>query len=108
MKSPWCTRPVLEVLHLQAMAKAYLRYRDPRRHQAGKHLDAFYEEVWRQAAAHVGASYEPVGRGIADVVLGGARVRTLENTCSIDDPVTIALALNKLLSYKLLRESGLP
>jgi D-alanine-D-alanine ligase-like ATP-grasp enzyme len=108
MKSPWCSRPVLEVLHLQAMARAYLRYRDPRRQRSGKHLDDFYERIWREAAEQVGAAYLPLGRGIADVVLGEARVRTLENTCSIDDPVTIALALNKVLSYRLLDESGLP
>src|SRR3954471_4547341 len=108
MKSLWCCRPVLEVLHLQAMAKAYLRFRDPRRQRSGRHLDAFYEQIWREAAEHFGAAYQPLGRGIADVVLGEARVRTLENTCSIDDPVTIALALNKLLSYRLLREGGLP
>src|SRR4051794_7224170 len=108
MKSLWCCRPVLEVLHFQAMAKAYLRFRDPRRQRSGKHLDAFYERIWREAAEHVGATYQPLGRGIADVVLGEARVRTLENTCSIDDPVTLALALNKLLSYRLLDQSGLP
>jgi D-alanine-D-alanine ligase-like ATP-grasp enzyme len=108
MKSLWCSRPVLEALNLQAMAKAYLRFRDPRRKRSGQHLDAFYERIWREAAEHFGASYRPLGRGIADVVLGEARVRTLENTCSIDDPVTIALALNKVLSYRLLVESGLP
>jgi D-alanine-D-alanine ligase-like ATP-grasp enzyme len=34
-------------------------------------------------------------------------VRAVENTCSIDDPVTIAIANNKLLTYRLLGETGL-
>src|SRR3954468_2899959 len=108
MNSPWCFRPTLEALHVVAMAKAYLRFRDPRRQRSGKHLDAFYERIWREAADQLGATYLPLGCNIADITLGDARVRTIENTCSIDDPVTIALALNKLLSYRLLGDAGLP
>jgi cyanophycin synthetase len=108
MRSPWYWRPVLECLNLLALSKAYLRYRDPRRQQSGKHLVAFYDRIWREAADNVGADYHPMGGGIADITLGEQRVRTIENTCSIDDPVTIAIALNKLLTYRLLGEGGLP
>ncbi|WP_406697223.1 hypothetical protein V5E97_00165 [Singulisphaera sp. Ch08] len=108
MQSLWYSRPTLEALHFLAMAKAYLRFRDPRRKRAGKHLDAFYDRIWREAAEQLGATYHPLGYGIADITLNDALVRTIENTCSIDDPVTIAIALNKLLSYRLLNESGLP
>jgi cyanophycin synthetase len=108
MRSPWCYPSTLDVLYFLALVKAYRRKRDPRRRRAGKHLDAFYEAVWREAASEVGATYRPLGHNIADIELGDARVRTLENTCSIDDPVTIAIALNKLLTYRLLTEHGLP
>src|SRR3954452_5140785 len=108
MKSLWYSRPTLEALHFLAMGKAYLRFRDPRRKRSGKHLDEFYDRVWQEAAEQVGANYRPLGYGIADITLAEARVRTIENTCSIEDPVTIAIALNKLLSYRLLDESGLP
>jgi cyanophycin synthetase len=108
MRSPWHWRPVLEALNLLSLGSAYFRYRDPRRRQSGKHLVAFYDRIWREAAEHVGASYEPLGDGIADITLGTSRVRTIENTCSIDDPVTLAIALNKLITYRLLAEAGLP
>jgi D-alanine-D-alanine ligase-like ATP-grasp enzyme len=85
-----------------------MRRRDPRRRRSGTHLIAFYQRIWREAAAHVGAAYQPLGADIADIVLGEARVRTLENTCSIDDPVTTALALDKPLTYTLLADQGLP
>lgn len=108
MRSPWHRRPVLEALHFLALAKAYVRYRDPRRKQSGKHLVAFYDEMWRSAAEQLGAEYHPLGGGIADITFGDRRVRAIENTCSIDDPVTIAIALNKLLTYRLLAADGLP
>lgn len=108
MTSFWYSRPTLEALHFLAMARAYLRFRDPRRKRSGKHLDEFYDRIWREAADQLGATYHPLGHHIADITLGDVRVRTVENTSSIDDPVTIAIALNKLLSYRLLDESGLP
>ena len=90
-----------------SLARAYLRHRDPRRRQSGQYLTAFYERVWREAAELLGAKYEPLGYGILEILLDGARVRALENTCSIEDPVTIAIAGNKLLTYRLLGEAGL-
>jgi cyanophycin synthetase len=108
MRSPWCLAPTLECLYLLALVNGYRRRRDPRRRRSGKHLDAFYEQVWREAADRVGATYRPLGYNIADITRGDARVRTIENTCSIDDPVTLAIALNKLLTYRLLEEHGLP
>src|SRR5881227_720574 len=108
MMSLWCTRPVLESLYLLALVNAYTRRRDPRRRRAGRHLDAFYERTWREAAGRIGAAHRPLGRGIADIELGEARVRTFENVCSIDDPVTLAIASDKALTYRLLDESGLP
>ena len=90
-----------------ALVRAYLRHRDPRRRQSGQYLTAFYERVWREAAELLGAKYEPLGYGILEILLDGARVRAVENTCSIEDPVTIAIAGNKLLTYRLLGEAGL-
>ncbi|MBV8268663.1 MAG: hypothetical protein JO252_20220, partial [Planctomycetaceae bacterium] len=88
-----------------ALVRAYLRHRDPRRRQSGRYLTEFYERVWREAAELLGARYEPLGYGILEILLDGARVRAVENTCSIEDPVTIAIAGNKLLTYRLLGEA---
>ena len=48
----------------------------------------------------MGASWEPVGAGIAEITLGDFRTRVVENTCAIDDPVTIALLADKPLTYR--------
>src|SRR5436309_12232887 len=104
MKSPWCWPATLESLYLVALVKAYLRRQDPRRRKSGRHLEAFYERVWREAAEQLGAAYRALGGGFGDITLGGARVRTIENTCSIDDPVTLVLASNKRATYRLLEE----
>ena len=103
----WQSRVALESLRLLALVRAYLRHRDPRRRQSGQHLTEFYERIWREAAELFGAKYEPLGYGILEILLDGTRVRAVENTCPIDDPVTIAIANNKLLTYQLLGETGL-
>lgn len=101
-------RTVLGTLYLLALARAFLRYRNPRRRQSGAHLAEFYERAWREAAARLGATYEPLGGGIAEIALGGARTRVIENTCPLDDPVTVAIAGDKALTYRLLAGQGLP
>ncbi|HMB03475.1 MAG TPA: hypothetical protein VKP69_07010 [Isosphaeraceae bacterium] len=107
MTNLWRSRVALESLRLLALVRAYLRYRDPRRRQSGRHLTEFHERIWREAAERFGANYEPLGYGILEILLDGARVRAVENTCSIDDPVTTTIANNKLLTYRLLGATGL-
>ena len=72
-----------------------------------RHLAAFYDRVWREAAAHLGATYTPLGSGIAEILLGGIQTRVVGNTCPIDDPVTLAIASNRPLTYQLLARDGL-
>jgi cyanophycin synthetase len=104
----WRNRILLKALHLHALARAYFRYRNPRRRQSGAHLSDFYERAWREAASALGASYEPLGGGIAEIARDGVRTRVTENTCPIDDPVTLAIASDKALTYRLLDAEGLP
>jgi cyanophycin synthetase len=69
---------------------------------------AFYEAVWRQEAAAVGASIEFIQGRMADIRRGGAVVRVHDNLTSIDDPVTRTVASDKPLVLRLLEESGIP
>ena len=108
MKAIWHNRWVLKGLHMLALAQAFRRHRNPRRRQSGAHHSAFYERAWRDAAAELGASYEALGGGIGEIGLDGARIRVCENTCPIDDPVTLAVAGDKALTYRLLTAAGLP
>src|SRR5439155_749835 len=69
---------------------------------------AFYDRAWREAAEALGASWEPVGAGIAEITLGDFRTRVVENTCAIDDPVTIALLADKPLTYRVVARESVP
>ena len=101
-------RAVLGALYVQALGHAFFRYRNPRRRASGRHLAAFYDQVWREAADRLGASFTSLGSGISEIRLGRSRVRVIENTCPIDDPVTLAVASDKVLTYRLLQAQGLP
>ena len=104
-----CQHPAaLKALYDHALGRAFLRYRNPKRRASGRHLGEFYERVWREAAERLGAEFVPLGAGIAEIRLDGRTARVFENSCSIDDPVTLALAGNKAVTYRLLREAGLP
>jgi D-alanine-D-alanine ligase-like ATP-grasp enzyme len=100
---PLCLRG----LSLFAMMRAFLRYRNPRRRAIGRHHTAFYERIWREAAAKMGATCKSLGSGIVEIDLDGVKTRVVENTCGIDDPVTLAVLSDKLITYKILREESL-
>ncbi|MDR3636911.1 MAG: hypothetical protein P4L84_24105 [Isosphaeraceae bacterium] len=104
----WQNRMLLKGLHLLALAQAFRRYRNPRRRRSGAYLTAFYERAWQEAAADLGATYESLGGGIGEITLDGARIRVCENTSPIDDPVALAVAADKVLTYRLLTAQGLP
>lgn len=108
MLDPWLNRAVLGALHAAALGRAFLRYRNPRRQATGRHLVAFYERAWREAAERHGATLEVLAPGLCEVRRGEARVRVFENGCPIDDPVTQTIAGDKALSYRLLERAGLP
>jgi cyanophycin synthetase len=100
---PW----VLGALHLLSLGRAFFRHHDRDRRAAGQHLTEFYDRAWREAAAHLGASYTPLGSGIAEILLGGIQTRVMGYTCPIDDPVTLAIAGDRPLTYRLLARAGL-
>lgn len=103
------THPLtLRILYAAAMGKAFMRYRNPRRRQADKHRVAFYDGAWRQAAAEIGATWEPIGAGISEIALNGVRTRVIENTCEIDDPVTLAVLADKALTHKIVATESVP
>lgn len=101
------SRALLGVLYIYSLGRAFLRHKDSRRRAAGRHLTDFYERAWREAAARLGGSYESLGSGIGEINRGGCRTRVMENYTAIDDPVTLALASNKPLTYQILGRHGL-
>jgi cyanophycin synthetase len=101
-------RLVLRSLWMESMAKAALRYYNPRRQQVGRHHTEFYERIWRKAAEELGATYTQLARGIAQVDLDGVRTRVSSNVSAIDDPVTLTILHDKPLTHSILNAQGLP
>ena len=107
--TPLWTHPLLlRVLYAQAMGKAFLRYRDPRRRASGKHQAEFYQTMWRQAAEELGATCARLSDEISEIMLNGLRTRVVHNVSEIDNPVTLALLHDKPLTHQLLGANNLP
>jgi D-alanine-D-alanine ligase-like ATP-grasp enzyme len=90
-----------------ALAKGFLRYRDPCRREVWRHRVAFYDRAWREAAEQLGASWRTLDSGIHEIHLNGAAIRVCDNSSPIDDPVTLALVSDKPLTYRILEEQSL-
>lgn len=75
--------------------------------KVGSQRSEFYRMVWEQAAAQVGASVRHLD-GMLEIRQGDAVIRIKGNITSLDDPVTVAMASDKVLGYGLLSERGLP
>lgn len=108
MPSVWTNPLVLRGMYCLEMGKAFLRYRNPRRREVGRKHRAFYAQAWEEAAAELGATCESLGAGILEIQLNGVRTRVVENTTEIDGPVTLAVLIDKSVTYDLLEKEGLP
>jgi D-alanine-D-alanine ligase-like ATP-grasp enzyme len=72
-----------------------------------EHRSAFYAAVWRDGAARFGASVSPLSGDLLEIRCGQAYTRVRQNTTVLDDPLTIFVAANKPLVYRLLAARGL-
>jgi cyanophycin synthetase len=98
---------LLRALSLVCRARDWHRRRQPSACAAERHRSAFYESVWRDAADHLGAEVKALDDDILEIRLGEACTRVQRNTTAIDDPVTLSVAVNKPLVYRLLAARGL-
>lgn len=102
------THPLsLKALHYSAMARGFLRYRNPYRRSAWKHRVAFYDRAWKEAADELGATWRPLGNGILQITRDGAQTLVRDNASAVDDPVTLDLLSDKAATYRLLQEHDL-
>lgn len=72
-----------------------------------RHRDAFYAEVWRETAAELDAATVDLGDNIFEITLHGRRVRVSRNLSPLDDALTLRLAGNKPIVYRLLEQAGI-
>jgi D-alanine-D-alanine ligase-like ATP-grasp enzyme len=76
--------------------------------QAIAHHAQFYLDTWREAANEVGAEFEELTSGIFKISRDGASTKVSTTFTPLDDPVTVRIALDKLLVHSILRSHGLP
>ena len=76
--------------------------------QNGRGRGEFYSQLWRSAAATVGATYVPLPDGFCEIELNGRVTRVYKGLVMLDNPVTLKLAGNKPLVHAMLSAEGLP
>lgn len=67
-----------------------------------------YTAVWREAAEELGADVVDLSDGFLEIRKENASTRVWRHWVTLDDAVTLRLALNKPLVYRLLSSAGLP
>ncbi|HEX5412869.1 MAG TPA: hypothetical protein VFZ27_13550 [Terriglobia bacterium] len=102
------TSRLLQLFGYAVRAKRALGKAAAQSAEAKSHRARFYEDVWREAAEKLGATAESEGGGILKITLEGATTRVHNNCTPLDDPVTLEVALDKVIVHRILRSHGLP
>jgi len=68
--------------------------------------DAVYRQIWKGAAAAVGADFRDLGSGFAELHRSGRTVRVFHQVTPLDDPVALRVALDKPFGHRLLAAKG--
>ena len=93
---------VLKLLSDALLARYWYHRRHPDSRRADQLRSSFYAQVWREAAARLGATVEQLDKDLLEIRLGRACTRARQTTTTVDDPVTLSVAANKPLVYRLL------
>lgn len=99
---------LLKFLFYLRRLRTLLPHRDTAARSAEEYRAGFYEKIWQSAAAETGADFKKLGYGICAISRDGLTTRVQQNCTPIDDFVTMTIALNKTLVYRLLAGAGLP
>ena len=67
----------------------------------------YYKKMWRDGARDIGADFKEWNNNTWEVSLDGKSTRISGWLVELDNPVTLNIAGNKILTYKLLEEAGL-
>ena len=102
------SRRALDSLALAHKLTRSFRGRQASARALARDRSRFYADVWRRAAESVGADVTVLGRSSLRIGFPGGRLLVRENVTSLDDPVTLGLAGDKPLVYRLLAAEGVP
>jgi D-alanine-D-alanine ligase-like ATP-grasp enzyme len=108
MFDPTQNLKLLKVMSLVDRGLAFLQRHNAGVGDADRQLDDFYGNVWREAAAAVGADIESLGQGVFEIRKGNARTWVLENSTPLDDLATHCIVRTKSIMYARLAKHGLP
>ena len=107
MINPFCSPRAIELrAGLHRIQDAYRRRR-PASRRMSRSRSQFYSELWHDAAGQIGAQVEDWGGDILEIRSDQGCTRVYANVTTLDDPVTITLARNKLQVYRLLSRQQL-
>lgn len=69
---------------------------------------SFHRQIWEEAAGELGATLQDLGSGFLAIEQGAHRTVVEQYHVMADDPVTLHMALDKVLTYRRLRIAGVP
>ena len=70
--------------------------------------ETFYSGFWTEAASEIGAEIEDIGHGFFLISRGGRQTHVRTDRVPLDDSLSIEMALNKPLTYKIIAGQGAP
>ena len=108
MTSQSLGRRVVHVLGLQYRLRRRWRRSTTGEREISRLRTVFYRSVWEEAAAAVGGSVQPLQGSLLEVRCPGVRLLVQKNVTSLDDPITVAMAMDKPLVSRLLARRGIP
>jgi len=100
-----CPSTFLQLCAYAWRAKSRLDYQS---WKAKRHRWRFYEDVWREAASELGATFQVLAKGSFKISRNGVCTTVRNNYTALDDPATYRVALNKPLVHTMLRAQGMP
>jgi D-alanine-D-alanine ligase-like ATP-grasp enzyme len=100
----------VDLVRAVGLSHAWRRFREDRRHRrvlVGRRPKVA-DQMWREAAAEVGADIREIAPTLLEFRLGDAWTRIRGQTTPFADPVSDQIASDKPLAYRILDEAGLP
>ena len=108
MASSDIARRILSTASLCFKIRRRLYHRTATKKQVVAGRAGFYREIWEEAAAQVGGTVTALDGALLEIRCGDVVLRARANLTSLDDQLTVAIADDKPLVYRLLAARGLP
>jgi cyanophycin synthetase len=102
------TANLISSLGLYFKVRGKLYHRTSTKRLVAQRRKDFYVALWEEAAQAAGCSTRRVQGQLLEISCNGTSIRVNDNLTSLDDPVTLQIAGDKPLVYRLLSDAGIP